>query len=335
MTQTIAIKAVFHEGRQYIIAGEIDARGPRFWVEQSPGRLWLHLSEHVNHQQHGMDAQHEILAATWDDPSQIMKQLAYASGWFEMTGRTVNHPVHQVNEVWRLSRECLDMLRPNRSRSCLTCDSSPLESSDHVGISQLQAKTLERIKLVGYSSFFLLRPDPTRERGAVHRSLVCATTEPLRAQSGGLEMGPGRPHETAFEVNLETDRSEWGAALVRMGYRTAQVLRIPVSGAHCYEFVALSFTASLSDAAGHAVVYEFISRWSSWHLAVQRELCPLSMRERAALKAVASGLNGAEASEMLGCVERTFRLHVDNAKKKVFASSAAEAAYKAHLLCAF
>lgn len=334
MTMARAYKTVIHDGFEYLIVGQMGIDGARFWVEYPRGSLWLHLTEEVSHQQHGLDSQNEVLAASWDDPSLIIKKLAHASGWFEMTGRTLNHPHHQVNEVWRLSRECRDALSLSRRVVAGRWDSAASGAGGELGIAQLEVKTLEEIKQIGYSAFFLLRPDPTRERGVVHRSLVCASTEPLRALSRHLELGPGYPHQTTFEVGLESVRSEWGLALARLGYRTAQVLRIP-AGSHSYEFVALSHTASLSHAASHAVVYEFASKWSSWRLAIQRELCPLSMREREALRAVASGLNGAEASEILGCVERTFRLHIDNAKKKVFAASAAEAAFKAQMLCAF
>lgn len=335
------VKPVVIEGLEYFLAGRVDVGGVRFWVEYPRGHLWLHVNEALDQASQSLDPTREIVAATSNDPSTILKRLARESGWFEFTGRQVNFPRHQVNEVWRLTRECLDVLRPHglghamkrifRQEDRAATDQLPEEPS----IAQLVSRTVDRIKQSGYSALVLMRPDPTRERGVVHRTLAVASAEPLRQHAGWLEAGPGNYGSAAFQVQLEAERSNWAFALSSAGFRTAQVMRVPVSGDHCYEFLALSMSGSMTAASGHAVVYELMSGWPEWRQAAQREFCPLSIREREALKAVASGLNGAEAAEMLGCVERTFRLHIENAKKKLFAASAAEAAYKAQLLCAF
>lgn len=341
MTPGAVIKPVVFDGAEYFVAGRVGVEGLRFWVERPRGQVWLHINETIDQDRHGLDPAREILASTWDDPSAILKRLARESGWFEFTGREVTFPQHQVNEVWRLSRECLDVLRPHSvgsvMKKILLQDAGPsgeLPSSEP-SIAQLVSRTTGRLKQLGFSALVLLRPEPSRERGVVLRKLAAASAEPLLRSASWLEVGPGSHDLAVFQVDLEAVRSGWSSALSSAGFKTAQVLRVPVSGVHCYEFLALSMSGFVTDASSHAVVYEIMSGWPAWRQAVQREFCPLSAREIEALKAVASGLNGAEASEMLGCVERTFRLHIENAKRKVFAASAAEAAFKAQLLCAF
>jgi DNA-binding CsgD family transcriptional regulator len=340
MTRGAATKSVIFEDEEYVLAGRVDVSGMSFWIERPRGHLWLHVSEVVDFARYGVDPHREIVASTWDDPSEILKDLAQKSGWFEFTARLVSGPGHQTNEVWRLTPECLNLLRPSQVGNVLDSifrqDDEPVKKAHtELTMAQMVSRTMERIKPLGFAALAVIRPDPVRDPGVVVRSLAAVSADPLRKHASVLEMGPGENERDAFQINLALHRSEWSGALSGSGYRTAQILRIAPSDARHFEFLALSLSGAMSDAAGHAFVYDVMSTWPDWRRVVQREICPLTAREREALKAAAAGLTGAEASGMLGCVERTFRLHIENAKKKLSASTVAEAAFKAHLLCAF
>jgi len=340
MTQGDVIKPVVFDGDEYFLVARVHESGHLFWIERPRGQLWLHLNEVIDKACIGLDHDREIVAATWDDPSAILRHLARASGWFEFTGREIHYPRHEINEVWRLSCECLDALYPLDVGAVLKkvfrqADKPAAASvSKPVGLLQMASQALSRLKLLGFSALVILRPDPESECCVVRSILALASAEPLRRHARWLEAGFGFCDRLVFHVDLEAGESELSAALFGSGFRTAQVLRIPVSGERNCEFVLLS-TGSVRDSSGHAAVHEIMSDWPVWRRALKREFCSLSAREVDALKAVAAGLNGVQAAEMLGCVERTFRLHIDNAKKKLSAATAAEAVFKAQLLCAF
>lgn len=333
MKASVISRVVVFEGDEYVVAGCLALGGFRFWVERPRGFVYLYINEPIQKGSPGLDPFCEILALTWE--AQPLKRLALSSGWFEPTSRTLTHPVNQVNEVWRLSLACLHMLaQPDgnvervKSRVTHTRTQSGREIDMRLG------EMMTRLKPSGFASMFVVRPDPAQGSGLVTRSMAAASSDQLWSRHEVLEAGFGQPGAVVFSVDLTLEAGPWSAVLADAGYRAAHVVRIPVVGEEFCEFVALSLTR-LGDASMQALALDVLSRWSQWRQAIQSSFCLLTQKERQALKAVSRGLNGSEAAEWLGISERTYRMHIDNAKKKLVAASAAEAAHNAQLLCAF
>jgi len=201
-------------------------------------------------------------------------------------------------------------------------------------IAAIYRQMLDQCRLLGGAALMVVRPVPGAGRGEIRRALACTTAPVLNGHRAVIESGPGQV-SLAIDIALASDSTQWSQTLFREGYKRAFVVRVPLDGCHCMEFSLLSLAATDTGAGLPGFCHAVLSSWSHCRLAVREEHCPLSAREREALQAVASGMNGVEAAADLGCMERTFRMHVDNAKKKLGASSAAEAAHRAQLLCAF
>ena len=70
-----------------------------------------------------------------------------------------------------------------------------------------------------------------------------------------------------------------------------------------------------------------------WVINEAEKAVQMGTRYAVATSVVAEGLKGAEAQERFGCTERTFRLHVENAKRKMRAANGSQAVYRAQLMC--
>lgn len=209
-------------------------------------------------------------------------------------------------------------------------------ASVEVGFSaaDLIRRALDAVRPMGVAAVVMTRPIPGMDRGEVHRGVVAASSPALLENRAMIEAGPSRSG-FAFEVLLEGDFSGWSSHLRSKGYGRAHVVRIPVAGSHYAEFVFLAVGALGSDAVSARLCQYVLESWPHWRSAIRKEFCILSGRECEALQAVSAGLTGAEAAGVLGCTERTFRAHIDSAKRKLQALSAPEAAHRAQLLCAF
>lgn len=338
MSPSRVVRPVRLDGEEFFVAGRLEARGMAFWVEKPKGKLWIHINEFVGTTwAHLLDVEREIVALTWDDSSTILREVAKKCGWFEFTGRTVNHPVNQVNEIWRLTPECLSELKPASVTRTIRDLFQEVRSAPEppTPIHQLVGSLLQQIKPMGFSALAMLRPDPVRYTDRIAMTLSAASADVLVAQGAVLEDGPGYRGEITKSLSLETEHSAWAIALRGIGYRSALVVRIPAGNLLYYEFVLLSTSVHVQDASVGMATVAVMRDWPKWRQLIQNDVCTLTQRERETLLTAATGHNGASAAEVMGISERTYRLYTDNAKKKLNASSTAEAIYRAQLLCVF
>lgn len=338
MTAGRVARQVKFGGEDYYVAGRLETNGMTFWVERPKGTLWLHINEFVGATwAHLLDVEREIIALTWADTSAMVRELAKCSGWFEFTGRMVNHPVNQVNEIWRLTPECLSEIKPTSvTRSIQDMFHAARHSPEPpVALNQLVMSLLQNIKPLGFSALAMLRPDPVRFPGRIAMTLSATSNDVLLTHGSVLEEGPGHPEELTLRLSLEQEQSRWALTLRGVGYRSALVVRIPVGAHLSYEFVLLSTSMQMQDSSGALGVVHILKAWPQWRRVVQTEMCNLTQRERESLLTAATGHNGASAAEAMGITERTYRLYTDNAKKKLNANSTAEAIFRANLLCMF
>lgn len=197
------------------------------------------------------------------------------------------------------------------------------------------AETLQRIRPYGFVAAALIRPDPLRSDGTIGRKLEIASVQTVVGQAEALEAGLAGHVELITPVQLEPTDQPWSSAFQAVGFRSLLIVRIPVVSSHCFEFVLFSSSGYSNDESINGAAAEIMRAWPMWRATLSQYVCPLTAREREALLAVAGGFTGAEASEGIGVTTRTFRLHVINARKKLFAANGPDATHRAHLLCAF
>ena len=207
----------------------------------------------------------------------------------------------------------------------------------HIGMQPLPVytamdMTAQRVKPFGYTACVVVRPDPLRPGGAIGKRLEIASAQSLYAHAATFESGLCDSGVLAASVLLGNPT---GGDLLSLGFRRALVIRVPVVGQHHVEFVLLAVSEFQRPEADNAAAVEIFRSWPIWRSSISKHVCPLSAREREALLAVSVGYTGSEASEEIGVSQRTFRLHVDTAKKKLHAANGADAAHRALLLCAF
>jgi DNA-binding CsgD family transcriptional regulator len=201
-------------------------------------------------------------------------------------------------------------------------------------LKSLMARLLLGTRAHGFSAMVLLSPDPTCDGGAIGRVMVAASTDRLKSVAGLLETGLATNHKQVV-CAVELDRGGGCCpSLAQHGYKHALVMKIPVLGVHCHEFILLSTAAHVSDDSLAKVHWGVMSDWPHWRSAISR-MCPLSPRERECLADAAAGKTAIESATHLQCTERTIRCHLDSARKKLKASSTAEAIHRAHLMCIF
>lgn len=197
------------------------------------------------------------------------------------------------------------------------------------------AETIQRLKGTGYVAAALVRPDPERAGGAIGRKVAIASASTLLAHADPLEAGLAGYGELVVPVRLDACTERWAPGFEGLGFRSLLIVRIPVVSSHCFEFVMFTSAGHTSDESVNAATAAIMRAWPMWRATISAFVCPLTAREREALLAVAEGRTGAEAGEEIGVSERTFRLHVVNAKRKLFAANGPDAVQRAHFLCAF
>lgn len=188
-----------------------------------------------------------------------------------------------------------------------------------------------RVRERGFSGVAFVRPDPFGEAGA---RLVQALSSPALQAHAELIARATPPRDQAVALLPIDALGEEGARRFGgLGYQQALVVRVPVLGEACCGFWLFSTSAHVREEHLGATTLDLLRDWPAWREALRATVCPLTPREREALQAVAEGLKGAEAQERFGYTERTFRLHVENAKRKMRAANGSQAVYRAHLMC--
>ena len=326
--------------REFTLVARQDHAGLHVWLERPGGQVWMPVSEPLP-EGHGLavDLFHEIVALTFDDPETIVEEVGQRSGWFEPTGRTVAYPRNQQNEVWRLTPACLALIRPPNVTARihrLLDHAAPGRMPPAGCLDGVARSLLGRVRCHGYSALAMARPDVLSAcEGPVQRVLAVATSAPLFHHAHEVLRSAMPGGELVTSVDALSAPPPWQGFLQDLGYRHALVVRVPVAATASYDFLLCSTSACVTDSRRDGAALEVLRAWPTWRETVQREICPLSAREREALQALASGLTGAEASLRLDCSERTFRMHSDNARRKLRAANGTQAVHRAHLLCAW
>lgn len=198
-------------------------------------------------------------------------------------------------------------------------------------LSTLIADLASMLRDRGFPILAVVRPDPLGDGPG--RALHAITSHAFERHHDLLLSLPGKPTQSIYSLNLTNPMCAWSMTFFGLGYQTALIVRVPILGEETFDFVMFTPGLYVRDDHAHACAFEVFRNWGVWREAIREECCPLTAREREALKAVAQGLKGAEACELIGYTERTFRLHVDNAKRKMKAGNVSQAVHRAHLLC--
>lgn len=207
--------------------------------------------------------------------------------------------------------------------------------SSYSPLSPVLADLMSEIKPMGYTAGALIRPKSANSGQGVYRSLEVSSSAQITYLATQLMRGPGRESDLCFTMNLSSDSDRfWCEPFCSLGFMNALIIRIPVVGLACYEFNLFSTSPSIDDSTENRVMRKVMTTWRDFAATIREEICPLTARERESLRAIAAGMTGAEAAASLNVTERTIRLHVENAKRKLDASNATHAAHIAHLLCA-
>lgn len=198
------------------------------------------------------------------------------------------------------------------------------------GVEALMDSLVSRVRPRGFAGLAFVRPDPF---GAAGERLVQALSSTALEAHAEWMVQATLPREGTVEL---LPLQSLGETAVRrlggLGYQQLLLLRLPLLGDTCCEFWLLSTSAHVREEQLGAATLEVLRDWPAWRAALRAAVCPLTPREREVLRAVAEGIKGAEAQERFGCTERTFRLHVENAKRKLRAANSAQAVYRAQLM---
>ncbi|AOS80722.1 hypothetical protein Q5W_18010 [Hydrogenophaga sp. PBC] len=188
-----------------------------------------------------------------------------------------------------------------------------------------------RVRERGFSGVAFVRPDPFGAAGA--RPGQALSSPPLQAHADWIERATPPRDQAVALLPIEALGEEGARRLGGLGYQQVLVVRVPVLGEACCEFWLFSTSTHVREEHLGAATLDLLRDWPAWREALRAAVCPLTPREREVLQAVAEGLKGAEAQERFGYTERTFRLHVENAKRKMRAANGSQAVYRAHLMC--
>ncbi len=198
------------------------------------------------------------------------------------------------------------------------------------GLEALMASLVARVRARGFAGLAFVRPDPFGAAG--DRLVQAVSSAALEAHADWIAQAdpPGEGSVSLLPLPA------LGEAAVRrlggLGYQQLLLVRLPLLGETGCGFWLLSTSAHVREEQLAAAALEVLRDWPAWREALRQAVCPLTPREREVLRAVAEGLKGAEAQERFGCTERTFRLHVENAKRKLRAANGAQAVYRAQLM---
>jgi len=195
----------------------------------------------------------------------------------------------------------------------------------------LMEALVARVRERGFSGVAFVRPDPFGAAGA--RLVQALSSPPLQAHADWIERATPPRDQAVALLSIDALGEEATRRFGGLGYQQVLLVRIPVLGEACCEFWLFSTSAHVRDEHLGAATLQLLRDWPAWREALRAAVCPLTPREREALQAVAEGLKGAEAQERFGYTERTFRLHVENAKRKMRAANGSQAVYRAHLMC--
>jgi DNA-binding CsgD family transcriptional regulator len=346
---TRTLRGVTHEKQEYYVAGRADSSGLSFWIEKPAGKLWRHITVPPSASV-SVDIRSEIIALTHDDPSSVLADVAMNSGWFDRTGRTVKHPINEINDVWRITDACrLALGLPSLSvASSSAVDVSSMSTgfrNSSTDVTAALAFWIRRLPpSLGVTSAVVLAPDPYSE-DCGKRMLVAAYPAALASHELLLISKPGplvdsvgsRQQRAAWFLldDAQFQEGSWQRALARVGYKAAVRILFPATAGRAFECILLGSNRLFDAAEAALTAWHTLNVWPDVLDTIAKARSPLSPKETECLMLSANGITGVEAAKALDCTERTVRAHLTNAFAKLGTTNKVAAIQKAHLLGLF
>lgn len=100
-------------------------------------------------------------------------------------------------------------------------------------------------------------------------------------------------------------------------------VRMPVVGRRGFEILLFSRRGIFHHESAALALWLVMGSWPRLKTALALERCRLTLRERECLSYIFRGLTAAETGAWLHCTERTVRLHLSNASRKLGAKNTA------------
>jgi LuxR family quorum-sensing system transcriptional regulator SolR len=339
--------AVFHDGEEYYVAGRSAPSGLAFWIERPAGKIWLHINQPIGADR-GVSPADEVAALTADDPSGVLADVAMKSGWFERTGRSVQHPANETNEVWRITDKCRQALMIPRIEAGLIAAASPalpdFSAVDESEVTAMLASWVRSMATAHVTAAIVLAPDPYSDDPG--RKLMVASFPPtLKAHEEYFTRGPGAsiapppvvgkrpPLATWFFLDDQSfGEGSWQRKFMNLGFKTGVRISFPATAGRSFECLLLGPSRLFDTAEAAITAWHTLNVWPELLASIARVRSPLSPRESQCLMLSASGYTGVQTAEVLGCTERTVRHHLTNGFAKLGTQNKASAIQKAQLM---
>lgn len=219
---------------------------------------------------------------------------------------------------------------PSRASGLALLGEPPEPASPPNALDERMQALAARLRGRGFAGVAFVRPDPFGVAG--ERLVQALSSTALQAHAEWMARAVPPRGGTVERLPVAALGEEAVRRLGGLGYQQLLLVRLPLLGEACGEFWLLSTSAHLREEQLGTAALEVLGDWPAWREALRAAVCPLTPREREVLRAVAEGLKGSEAQQRFGCTERTFRLHVENAKRKLRAANGAQAVYRAQLM---
>lgn len=334
---SIRCPARFNDDEVYV-SGSVDDQGtPAFWIEKPDGGRWLDISQPASTVR-GVDTRREIVALSCNDD--MLVRTALGTGWFTRTGRNVQYPVNESNEVWALSPACREMFAQVGLLLDETCSTpgafahNTVGAAPEVSLFEVLSGWIEKLRDVQVSSVVVTVPNPfSRTAGA--RFLVASFPDSLRKSASLFETDEWAPQERPLTEwhyldALQTPR--WSSLMLERGYKSVIILRAPVASGQYIECLMFGDGSQLDSNQAAVSICTALSVLPQLKQATSSAVCNLTPRERMCLLSAFQGKTANETAKALDCATRTVRLHLSNAMCKLGTGNTISAIQRAQML---
>jgi DNA-binding CsgD family transcriptional regulator len=138
--------------------------------------------------------------------------------------------------------------------------------------------------------------------------------------------GPDVDERTEPQVSwldLRTSSIPGRDQLIAQDLHSVIRVRMPVVGRRGFEILLFSRRGIFHHESAALALWLVMGAWPRLKTALAVERCRLTLRERECLSYIFRGLTAAETGAWLHCTERTVRLHLSNASRKLGAKNTA------------
>ncbi len=304
----------------YEVFGRSSAGGSLlFWVErhEAPGQVWMHISHHAVPT--GVDPKTEFVAATEGGMNRVLAEIALQTGWFARSGRSVEHPVGQRNEVWRITPEC-----PLPVAEVSTVDLGGMQ------MAELLTEWTQRMHDLGLTAVVVTVPDPF-DGSRPRRKVAGAQPSNLRSIFGRWQLD-SIAIKSGIATGAVADLPRVADKLGESGFASWVALRLPWQSGVGLEILMLSADPSVEQdraaTAGMRTLEMVIHLWRAAGDAV----VPITARERDVLRQAIEGRSAEETARLLKLSHHTVGYHIANVVKKFGAEGKLHAAVRAMMV---